>query len=42
MFPETESRETLRFEGNSFIVRCHVTMNYPMNGCAVAAKMSAI
>ena len=24
--------------GNSFIVRCHVTMNQPMNGHAVAGK----
>ena len=28
--------------GNSFIVRCHVTMNYPMNGRAVAGKTPAI
>ena len=28
--------------GNSFIVRCHVTMNWPMNGHAVAGKTPAI
>jgi len=27
--------------GNSFIVRCHVAMNKPMNGRAVAGKMPA-
>ena len=26
---------------NSFIVRCHVTTNYPMNGRAVAGKTAA-
>ena len=28
--------------GNSFIVRCHVTLNWPMNGRAVAGKTPAI
>ena len=28
--------------GNSFIVRCHVTINSPMNGRAVAGKTPAI
>ena len=36
MFPET------KIAGNSFIARCHVTMNKPVNGRAVAGKMPAI
>ena len=40
MFPDVA--RSWHLTGNSFIVRCHVTMNEPMNGRAVAGKTPAI